>query len=403
MAHVRAVTKTVLGGVFNSVMLSSASAAIDPLSLFQYDLDFANNTYKGGTQPIGNNTLDGRFLRDSGNFQAVFVPTKAGGVVACPSAGIRRSDAGIWLYPSGTVLGLWGADLSNAVWTKTNVTALKNQVGVDGAANTASSITATAANGIVKQAITSTVADRVMSAYVKRLSGSGTLEFSVDNEATWTVVPVTNAWTRPFIVQLAVTNPSISFRIANSGDSFAVDFSMVNSAMNGQLAPYGYLVRSAGTAVGSVSRSTPWALNTDGSPLFTLITQPFAWFWQGRVGRPGGASQGGLYVSDGSFQVNSVANGAIQYGGVSSPTGQFKTDMSLNKVAGFTNGAGLAKFSVNGNTPVTTSTSLTPNGTHFVVGSNGAGAMAIHGCVERSAFTPNFMPTDAQLMAMTAP
>jgi hypothetical protein len=281
---------------------------------------------------------------------------------------------------------------------------LKNQVGADGAANTASSITATAANGIVKQAITSTVADRVMSAYVKRLSGTGTLEFSVDNEATWTVVPVTNAWTRPFIVQTAVTNPSISFRIATSGDSFAIDFSMVNSAMNGQLIPYGYLVRSVGTAVGSFSRSTPWALNTDGSPLYTCVTAaPFAWYWQGKVARPGGASQGGLFVSDGAFQVNSVANGAIQYGGSSSPTGQFKTDMTLNKVAGFTNGAGIAKFCVNGNAPITTSTLLTPIGTHFVVGSNGAGAMAIHGCVERVAFTPNFAPTDAQLMAMTAP
>jgi hypothetical protein len=94
------------------LMAGASSAPADPLSLFQYDLDFAANTYKGGTQPTGNNTLDGRFLRDSGNFQACFVPTKAGGVVATPSSGIRRSDAGIWLYPSGTILGLWGADLS---------------------------------------------------------------------------------------------------------------------------------------------------------------------------------------------------------------------------------------------------------------------------------------------------
>jgi hypothetical protein len=402
MSHIRAVQKVVLRGVLRDVLLTTSTGLSDPFAPFQYDLNFAANTYKGGTQPTGNNTLDGRFLRDSGNFQACFVPTKAGGVVAAPSSGIRRSDAGIWLYPSVSILGLWGADLSNAVWTKTGVTAVKNQVGVDGAANTASSITATAANGIVKQAITSTVADRVMSAYVKRLSGTGTLEFSVDNEATWTVVPVTNGWTRPFIVQLAVTNPSISFRIATSGDSFAVDFSMVNSAMNGQLMPYGYLVRSTGTAVGSFSRSTPWALNTDGSPLYTAVTAgPFAWYWQGRMARVGG---GGLYVSDGAFQVNVGANGTIQYGSAFSPTGQFVSDMAVvNKVAGWTNGAGLAKFSVNGNTPVSTSTLLTPNGTHFVISSNGAGAQAINGCVERSAFGPGFQPTDAQLMAMTAP
>lgn len=402
MAHIKAVSKVDLRAVLRNVLLTTAlSGPIDPLGKFQYDLNFAANTYKGGTQPIGSNTLDGRFLRDSGNFQSVFVPTKAGGVVSCPSSGIRRSDAGIWLYPSVSVLGLWGADLSNAVWTKTNVTALKNQVGVDGAANTASSITATAANGVVKQVITSAVADRVMSAYVKRLSGTGTLEFSVDNEVTWTVVTVTNGWTRPFIVQTAVTNPTIAFRIANSGDSFAIDFSMVSGAMNGQLIPYGYLVRSAGTAVGSVSRSTPWALNTDGSPLYTCITQPFAWYWQGRAARTGA---GGLFVSDGSFFVTLTANQAVTYGGVASPAGQWKDGMgSLNKVAGFSNGAGIARFSVNGNPPTAANAALTPNGTHFVFGSNGAGAMAIHGCIERAAFSPNYAPTDDELMAMTAP
>ncbi|WP_149902389.1 hypothetical protein [Mesorhizobium sp. SARCC-RB16n] len=379
---------------------SGTSGPTDPLAVFQYDLNFLTNTYKGGTQPLGNNTLDGRFLRDSGNYQACYLPNKAGLLVSVGSAGIRRTDAGIWLYPSVSILGLWGADLSNAAWTKTGINAVKNQVGADGVANTASSITATTANGVVKQVITSAVADRVMSAYVKRLSGTGTLEFSLDNEATWTVVPVTNAYTRPFIVQLGVTNPSIAFRIANSGDSFAVDFSMVSGAMNGQLLPYGYLVRSTGTAVGSFSRSTPWALNTDNSPLFTCITQPFAWYWQGRADRLGG----GLFVSDGAFQVNIVADGTIQYGGKSSPTGQWKAGMSnLNKVAGWTNGAGIAKFSINGNPPTSTSTLLTPNGTHFVFSSNGSGGAAINGLVERAAFSPNYAPSDADLMAMTAP
>jgi len=119
---------------------------------------------------------------------------------------------------------LWNRDLTNAVWTKTNITAAKDRTGIDGAANGASSITATAGNGTVLQSITSASAARISSAFVQRITGSGTIEMTQDNGATWTAITVTSSWTRVQVPSATVTNPIVGFRIVTSGDAIAVDF-----------------------------------------------------------------------------------------------------------------------------------------------------------------------------------
>ena len=87
--------------------------------------------------------------------------------------------------------------LTNASWTATNITPALNQVGLDGSSNTASSITATAGNGTILQAITSTSATRVQSAYCKRITGSGEIDMTTDGGTTWTAITCTSttAWT----------------------------------------------------------------------------------------------------------------------------------------------------------------------------------------------------------------
>lgn len=136
---------------------------------------------------------------------------------------------------SGTALGvrveeartnrvLWNRDLTNAAWTKTNITAAKDQTGIDGAANSASSITATAGNGTVLQSITSASAARITSAFVKRITGTGNINLTQDNGTTWTTVTVTSSWTRVEVPSATVTNPIVGFRVVTSGDAIAVDF-----------------------------------------------------------------------------------------------------------------------------------------------------------------------------------
>jgi hypothetical protein len=63
---------------------------------------------------------------------------------------------------------------------------------------------------------------------VKRLVGTGTLEMTQDFNATtptWTVLTVpASGWVRVAIpAQTTLVNPTVGFRIATSGDSFAID------------------------------------------------------------------------------------------------------------------------------------------------------------------------------------
>ncbi len=115
-------------------------------------------------------------------------------------------------------------DLSNAMWVASNVTAAKDQTGIDGVANSASSIAATSANGTILQSITLASSARWQSAFVKRISGSGTLEMTMDGGLTWTAVTVTSAWARVSLATQTLANPAPGFRIATSGDAFAIDF-----------------------------------------------------------------------------------------------------------------------------------------------------------------------------------
>ncbi|PAQ09742.1 hypothetical protein, partial [Mesorhizobium temperatum] len=73
-------------------------------------------------------------------------------------------------------LALWGSDLTNAVWVKTNITAAKTATGITGVANSATTLTATAANGTALQSITSASASRITYCWIKRRTGTGTVE-----------------------------------------------------------------------------------------------------------------------------------------------------------------------------------------------------------------------------------
>lgn len=124
---------------------------------------------------------------------------------------------------AATNVVLWNRDLSNAAWTKSNVTAAKDQVGIDGVSNSASSLTATAGNGTCLQAVTLASSSRLQSVFIKRIAGAGTVNMTTDNGSTWTAVAVTAAWVRVNIPIQVLANPTIGFRIVTSGDAIAVD------------------------------------------------------------------------------------------------------------------------------------------------------------------------------------
>ncbi len=179
------------------------------------DLNFATGQYYGGTLSALTSTS-----RASTGYA-----TNADGTLTLFQANQPRIGRGngLLVEEARTNVVLWNRDLTNAAWTSTNVTPLLNQIGADGTANGASSITATAGNGTCLQAITLASSARFQTAYVKRLVGAGTINMTMDNGATWTVIAVTSAWTQVSIPTQTLADPTVGFRIVTNGDSIAVD------------------------------------------------------------------------------------------------------------------------------------------------------------------------------------
>jgi hypothetical protein len=137
---------------------------------------------------------------------------------------LAYTNKGLRVWETRTNVVLWDRDLTNVAWTKTNVTAALNQTGIDNTANSASSITASVGNATVLQSITLVSSARFQSAFVKRISGSGTINMTMDGGATWTAITITASWTRVSIPTQTIANPNVGFQIVTNGDAIAVDF-----------------------------------------------------------------------------------------------------------------------------------------------------------------------------------
>jgi len=137
------------------------------------------------------------------------------------------------MEPSGINYGLYARDKTNAVWVKTNITAVKDQIGIDGSASVASSLLATAANGTCLQTVTLASDDNCFSVYIKRITGTGTIEITDDGGSNWTDVTSslsTDAWYRADITR-SQADPEVGFRIVTDTDKIAVDFSQVEAGV----------------------------------------------------------------------------------------------------------------------------------------------------------------------------
>lgn len=124
-------------------------------------------------------------------------------------------------------------DFTNAAWVKTTMTAAKDQVGIDGAANSASSLLATAGNATAAQTITIAAVNRPFSVYVKRLVGTGNIDLAQDG-ASFTTQSVANdgAWHRCTLVASQL-NPVLTIRLATNADKIAVDYAALEDAGGG--------------------------------------------------------------------------------------------------------------------------------------------------------------------------
>lgn len=122
-----------------------------------------------------------------------------------------------------TNLCLRSCDLTHAAWTKTNMTTARTATGPNNRANFATTLTATAANATVTQSITSASQARRSGFWVRRRTGSGSIEITQDN-AAWSAVTVTSSWTLVESSTVTAANPIVGLRIVTSGDEIDVCF-----------------------------------------------------------------------------------------------------------------------------------------------------------------------------------
>jgi hypothetical protein len=180
----------------------------------------------------GNSTSD---TAPTGTFTRSTTGTRLGqaGLIETVAAGsVRREwDAsgnllGWLIEESRTNVVLYSRDLTNAAWVKTNCAASLSQTGIDGVASSASLLTASADAATCLQSITLASSSRFQTAYLKRITGSGAVSMTMNGGTTWTDITAslsTTAWTRVSIPAQTLTNPSVGFKLATSGDAIAVD------------------------------------------------------------------------------------------------------------------------------------------------------------------------------------
>ncbi len=218
---------------------------------------------------------------------------------------------------------LHSRDLSTAAWsTKTNSTAAKTAIGLDGIANTATTLTATASDAIILQPITLASAARCASAYVKRRTGSGTISFTQDGGSTWTDITAqinSSTWSRVQITS-TLANPSVGFKISTSGDAIDVDC-VQNEA--GAVATSPIVTTTAAVTRNADSLTYQTASNwSDTAGTAYIEAQPWQW------------SSGGLLGSATNGLLESASNsGATAYDGTNTANGPTGTPSGRKKMA----------------------------------------------------------------------
>jgi hypothetical protein len=392
------------------------------------DLDFVNARYWGGFVSYASNSSANN--RD-GNLFAV--NRSSGLTLAAPNIdGILQTFAGnqmmitrgigLWAENNATNYALQCRDLSNAVWTSVGITANRNQIGADLSANGATLLTATAPSGTCLQLITLASTQVIGSAYVKRVTGSGTIEMTIDGGLSYTnITSQINTSTFSFIElpNQTLLNPSIGFRITTSGDAIAVDFTQLENVIDGITAATTRIVTAATTQTrGNVSINlqmfgTVGASYNDGNRIINdyHFRREISVYYEAS----GNGKAGCFMFGGGNTGTNQL------YGGLDGGTVTHSSNATVGTVSAVTANSGTyGRGNINKVTARITgsSNSVCLNGgaiaygnytvdfraigveTHQGVGNNGAGLQPINGYVRRITYFP-YAIDDGRMIELT--
>jgi len=208
---------SVSGGVLNLNAADSSASYYDNSQTYallvtgkQYVVEFDYVHTSGAAPTVTLRGADGKPLGNSTGRKTLTIT--CGSSVA--GYGIR---IGTFAAAVGTI--------DNLTIKEAPVQCAQTAIGIDGVANTATTLTAAVADAIILQPITLASAARCASVYVKRRTGTGTISFTQDGGSTWTDITSqinSSAYSRVQITS-TLANPSVGFKISTSGDAVDVD------------------------------------------------------------------------------------------------------------------------------------------------------------------------------------
>lgn len=118
----------------------------------------------------------------------------------------------------------YSQELANGLWTATNLTVAPNSVVAPDGTTTGETLSASAPNATLTQTLILNSGNHTISAWIKRVSGSGTIEMTLDSAGTWSSIAITSTWTRYTLTQNLATvgSKTPGIRITTGGDQIDV-------------------------------------------------------------------------------------------------------------------------------------------------------------------------------------
>ncbi len=148
-------------------------------------------------------------------------PRISDGQITEAASGAERIDQyGLIIEALVTNDCLHNRNFGDAVWVKPDVSVTDNTVASPDGGTNADTLTADAGNATIIQDLgTISSGVRVFSLYLKRKTGTGNVEITLDGGSTWTNQTINSStWTRVWIKQ-TVADPDVGVRIVTSGDA----------------------------------------------------------------------------------------------------------------------------------------------------------------------------------------
>lgn len=362
------------------------------------DADFVNNQYWANGLST---TLAALLTQQIVTATPTFV-LNADGSYSLNSAGtqsIRRSTHGLLFDGDRTDSARWARDLTQvANWVRSNITPVKNALGITGAANTGTTLTCNTVGGTLLQTLAASSRPWRQRPHIKRLSGSGLVEVTLDNVAFTDITPqlVNGSFKRIIVPDQTLANPTFGIRMQGLNDTVVADcFNMVGDNVVDEWGP----CSPTGAASVKTWRDRVAAYNTDNSPIATYLKNnavrsvymEFAF-----------KQAGALFATDGDFNA-SVGLSNCSIGAIVTPnapavsgyslanTNKALVTKSVAETSIVLNGGGIARGA--GGAP-------DPAHTHTDFMTNGAGNLANMGALRRLVLF-SAAPTDAQKIAAT--